>query len=162
MADSSLFGGLSKGALAALPYITGLVSEGQQSASQILSSVRSAGFSIRTQTLYDIVASLQQRASIQQAVRVQDQQAVIPDSAHRAPASNTLRTYSYKVLLKTRDPETGETGSRFVTVSTNTAMSPDNIKAVAQSIGTNRAAGYEEEVTSAAITDATFSPEEGM
>lgn len=159
MAENPLLGNLSKGALAALPYITGLVNQGAASATQILTAVRAAGYSIRTQTLYDVVNVLQGNISTARAIRLTPSNVPLDPANYGTSVNPTLRNYSYKVLLRTTDVDTGEILNRHVTVSSNEAMTPDNIMAKGQSYGVSGKYGDNISVDSVQIVDALKSPD---
>lgn len=153
------FSGLGKGALAALPAITGFVAQGIESPSAILEAVRSAGFKIRTQTGLDIIGALQGNLSSARAIRLTPLSAPLNPEFYGTKLTKTATKYSYQVRGTFRS-EDGYTNSQFVTVVSNEALSQDQIMAV----GETYLSGYdafnaENELVSMQVTLALSNPE---
>jgi hypothetical protein len=127
--SASLFSNLTKGALQALPAITGFVNQGGMSNSAILSAVRAAGFGIRTQVGLDIINALQGNMTAARSIRLTNSSTPLNPANYGTAIGNLLRNFSYAVKI------TGETGNRFVTVSSNVALSQDQILATAETYG---------------------------
>lgn len=144
---------LTKGGRAAFPFIQALAN-GDLSSSQIAKQVKEAGFSVRNQSIYDIVAALRDNQSSAQYLRSLSNHEIPNPAKFGTAVTELLRNYSYKVTVRGRNPDTGESQNRQITVSTNSPLSKDQVLAMASTITSSGTGSDVDEITSIEITDA--------
>lgn len=150
---SAMFETLSKSAKAALPFLTSAVEGSDESATKIISNLRDAGYAIRTQDARDIIAALRGKTSALQAMRLTPSNQILDPSNYRVAIGETLKNYSYKVLARTTGSQSGRPSNSYITVRSNTALSQEQILAVAQSIAESGQSGEAGSVDELQITD---------
>lgn len=119
-------------ARAAFPTIAALA-ETAKSAQEIVSELRAAGLGFRNQNMLDIVAVLRNKADYNRYVRTFGENAPIPTSLHTPSVTTTDKNFSYLVELQNAP----ETLPEFVTVTSDVALSANDIFATATSFLSN-------------------------
>lgn len=121
-----LFATLTRGARAALPYLHAAV-ETAKTASEILAEAKELGFTIRRQVGLDIIGTLRGNLDVRRYLRITPHSAILNPDFIPSSISKTLRDFSYTVLARMHDEETGETINQHITVSSNDALSKEDI-----------------------------------
>lgn len=149
--NAPLLARVGKGARNAFPIFQSL-SETNLNATAIVTQARAAGFSFKTQDAFDIIAALRDNQSTAQYLRSIDMnQLPNPDMFTNAP-NNQLRNYSYRVVARGRNPDTGETINQNVVVSTNQVLTQQQVLDMATAQVTNPAAPYNMTIDSLQVT----------
>jgi hypothetical protein len=157
--SNPLFSGLTKGALQALPYLQNLAQNPLLSSTEILARVRAAGLGIRTQTGLDIIGVLRNNITTARAIRLTEGNTPIPSSTY-GQGFGQKGKFQFTVLVRGTDTQTGETRNQFVVVTSNSELTPNQIKATAETYGTGSGRSGGIAIDSLEIKDALTNPEE--
>lgn len=152
-----LFKVLSKGARAALPFLEG-AAETIKTASEILEEAKELGFTIRRQTGLDIIGALRGKLDTRRYLRLTPHADILNPDFFTKSVTGLLRNYSYTVLARLHDEETGETLNQHITVSSNEALSQEQIMERASEFSLSGKYGPNLFMDDIAVTDAMRSP----
>jgi len=144
-------------ARAALPFLRGAVAQGL-APTAIVEALRTQGLSFRAQAMYDVIAALQNRASVAQYLRLTPPTTPLPAEAHALSVVNLRANYQYVVSAVN-----AASGAEYdITVSSAVPLSRVQILAAADSafLGSgNSAIGQREyEATTRSIIEANRDP----
>ena len=152
---------LSKSARAALPFLEGAVEAGK-GANEILKTAKELGFTIRRQVGLDIIGALKGNIDARRLIRITPPHLPL-DPAHYGQALGTLlRNYSYKVLVRAVEPDTGETVNRYFTVSSNDPLSVNDVFETVDELSQGGGCTGTLSVTSRAVVDVIKSASLGV
>lgn len=150
---------VTKGLREALPFITGLVeATPEASARSILTAARAAGLSFSNQPAFNLVAQLKANLSIREKFKLTafDQLPSL-DSLEKA-VSPLSKNYSFLVKITGFNSATGERERRFVTVVSDSLLSPESILRTANSLPTGNPGSQVLSNQTVSIESASISP----
>jgi len=116
-------------ARAALSFLRGAVAQGLK-ATGIVDLLQSQGLSFRRQAMFDVIAALQNRASISQYLRITPPNTPLPAEAHALSVVNLRANYQYVVEAVNRISG----AESYITVSSEIPLSQVQIQATADSV----------------------------
>lgn len=148
-----LFGTLTKGARAALPFLRE-AAETAASASEILRQASELGFAFRRQAGLDIIGALRNNVTAARAIRIAAPTVPLNPKSYGVSITKMLRNYSYTVLTRMRNSETGEVVNQHLTVSSNTVLSKNQILETAAGFSPNKYGDGMDIVDSIEVVDA--------
>lgn len=148
-----LFRVLSKGARAALPYLEA-AAETAKTASEILEGAKELGFTIRRQTGLDIIGALRGKLDTRRYLRLTPHVDILNPDFFTTSITGLLRNYSYTVLARLHDEETGETLNQHITVSSNEVLSQEQIMDKASEFSMSGKYGANLALDDISVTDA--------
>lgn len=160
---AEFFASLTKGVKAAIPYFRAAVST-DLSVEKILSNAKEAGFAFRRQQAIDVIQVLRGNVVTEnttgRAARVSGPDTPIHPSLHGLTIGKPLKNFSYTVKRTLRGLESGEHDTSFVTVTSNSPLSRNQILDTAAQYTTGSCNPLFEEVETVdmEVTEALRSP----
>ena len=147
---------LTKGARVALPFIQHMA-EGGLSTSEISEGLKSAGLGVRRQDMLAIVRAVKDQVLLKPTVRSIRDSFRASAEVMTSPITNTLRRFSYRTTVRGRDPETGESKTLNITISSSQNLTIGAVKAKALEIADAMVSG-----TSSTRQDLAIEPDSAI
>lgn len=126
-----VFATLTKGARAALPFLRA-AAETTKTTTEILEEAASLGFKLRRQAGLDIIGTLRNNITAARAIRIANPDIPLNPINYGESIGALKRAFSYTVKATIRNVLTGDVEPVFRTVSSNDALSINEVLADAQ------------------------------
>jgi hypothetical protein len=148
-----IFATLTKGARAALPFLRA-AAETTKTTTEILEEAKSLGFAFRRQAGLDIIGTLRNNVTAARAIRLAAPDVPLNPITYGESIGKLKRAFSYTVKIATRDADGNRTDPKFVTISSNTPLSINQITDKAEEEGFVATYSNGEEVIDTTVVDA--------